>query len=122
MRLSTFILFMTINHTMPAKSKNRPNIEDIDSFTEFIYKKWDKLARKAQLRDWSERRYEQFDGYIKKLINKMKKGEENCNRVIDKLQADIEDGETEALRRRREASKKSGRGNYYGTWKRNCCF
>ena len=28
---------------------------------------------------------EQFDNYIKKLINKMKKGEENCNRVLEKV-------------------------------------
>jgi len=88
---------------MPAKSKSKPNIGDIDDFTDFIYNKWQKLARKTQLKDWSERRYEQFDNYIKKLINKMKKGEENCNRVMEKLNLGVEDEETEQFRRRREA-------------------
>lgn len=88
---------------MPARSNKRPDISDIDGFTEFIYNKWQKLARRAQLKDWSERRYAMYDNYIQKLINKMKKGEENCDRVIDKIQQGIEDEETSALRRRRAA-------------------
>jgi len=103
MRIATYVLFMTINHTMPARSKNRPDISDIDGFTDFIYNKWKKLAKKAQLSEWSERQTDQFDSYIQKLINKMKTGEENCNRVMNKISAGIVDEETEALRRRRAA-------------------
>lgn len=84
MRLSSFILIMTITHTIPAGAA-RPDIDDIGAFTDFVYGKWQKLARKAKLTEWSPRRYEQYDTYILKLINKMKKGEENCNRVVDKL-------------------------------------
>lgn len=105
MRLITYILFMTISHSSTAKpKKEKPSIGDIDAFTEFIYKKWQKLAKKAELETWSERRYNTFDAYIIKLINKMKKGEENCNRVIEKIQNGIEDDETQALRRRRQAT------------------
>lgn len=95
---------MTVSQSSTSKPKKvKPSISDIDAFTEFIYKKWLKLAKKAELEKWSKERYENFDTYIQKLVNKMKKGEENCNRVIGKLQSGIEDDETQALRRRRQA-------------------
>lgn len=46
-----------VNLTVPARSSKRPDISDIEAFTDFIYNKWQKLAKRAQLKDWSERRY-----------------------------------------------------------------
>jgi len=101
MKLQAALFVLVIQLT---ECRVKPRLDQTASFSDFFIKKWNRLARNEQLKDWDTSRTDKYAANLAKLKNKIVKGTENCRNLIEKAasnETDTVETNSELRRKRR---------------------